>query len=145
MGKEEILSIDQFSLEEIQGVARRLLDFGKERNIWIFDGEMGAGKTTLTKSICQEFGVVDLVSSPTFSIVNEYETLEGQVCYHFDFYRLKSPEEALDIGVEEYFDSGELCLIEWPSKIEGLIPEDHLEISLTTTSNTSRALKATIR
>lgn len=92
-------------------------------SVVLFEGEMGAGKTTFIKAICREMGVSDSVSSPTFSIVNEYESRDGKRIYHFDFYRIKDESEALDIGFYEYLDSGNLCLIEWPSKIENLLPE----------------------
>ncbi len=91
---------------------------------------MGAGKTTLIKEIVKQLGVSDRVSSPTFAIVNEYETEKGTPIYHFDFYRLKTESECLNIGVEEYFDSGNLCLIEWASKIGKFLPDKYLLISI---------------
>jgi tRNA threonylcarbamoyladenosine biosynthesis protein TsaE len=91
---------------------------------------MGAGKTTLIKAIAKKLGVKDMASSPTFSLVNEYATEEGQVIYHFDLYRLNSEEEAYDMGIDEYFYSGNLCLIEWPEKTPNLIPLDHTAITI---------------
>ncbi len=100
---------------------------------------MGAGKTTFIKAFCEALNVEDTVSSPTFSIVNEYRYPNG-IIYHFDFYRLKNQAEALDIGLEEYFDSGEYCLIEWPEKIPNLLPENYLEISLEVLPDQQRKL-----
>ncbi len=91
---------------------------------------MGAGKTTLIKAICHTFGVQDMVNSPTFALVNEYRNAAGSIFYHFDFYRINSLEEALDIGTEDYFYSGNYCLVEWPSQVESLIPERNLRIQL---------------
>jgi tRNA threonylcarbamoyladenosine biosynthesis protein TsaE len=91
---------------------------------------MGAGKTTLTKAICEVLGVLHTVNSPTFALVNEYETMQNEVIYHFDFYRIKNTLEALEIGVYEYLDSGNLCLIEWSSKISSLLPSHYLQIDI---------------
>ena len=91
---------------------------------------MGAGKTTLIKNLCHKMGVTDEVNSPTFAIVNEYVTEEGESVYHFDFYRIKKLEEAYDIGYENYFDSGNLCLIEWPEMIEPLLPEKYIRVEI---------------
>ncbi len=99
----------------------------KDLNIWLLEGEMGAGKTTFVKEIVKELGTTATVTSPTFSIVNEYE-LSNQYIYHFDFYRLKNEAEAYDIGVNEYFESGNLCLVEWPDKIPSLIPPHFFKI-----------------
>lgn len=110
-------------LEELTGVARSLLCNFKHKII-LFEGEMGAGKTTLIKEIISQMGSRDETSSPTFSIVNEYDTEMGKV-FHFDLYRIKSEEEAMDFGIEEYLYSGNYCFIEWPVKIENLIPENH--------------------
>jgi tRNA threonylcarbamoyladenosine biosynthesis protein TsaE len=99
-------------------------------SIVLFEGEMGAGKTTFIKEICAGLGVQEAVSSPTYSIVNEYEKRNGNRIYHFDFYRIKDESEALDIGFYEYLDSGNLCLIEWPSKVENLLPEHCLLVEI---------------
>ena len=101
-----------------------------ENPIVLFKGEMGAGKTTLIKNICNFLNVKDDISSPTFSLVNEYETAKGETIYHFDFYRIEKEEEALDMGCEDYFYSNNVCLIEWPSKINNLIPLNFLEIEI---------------
>ncbi|MGA0559835.1 tRNA (adenosine(37)-N6)-threonylcarbamoyltransferase complex ATPase subunit type 1 TsaE [Larkinella sp. VNQ87] len=118
------------SLAELDGVAGQLLDAGHSRSVWLFEGQMGAGKTTLIKAVCHRLGVPNTVQSPTFSIVNEYVTKTGEPVYHFDCYRLRDEEEALDSGLEEYIDSGERCLIEWPERIAGLLPPDAWTIRL---------------
>ncbi len=115
---------ERISLQQLPETAARLQQAAGKKRIWAFHGEMGAGKTTLIKAICAHAGVTDEVSSPTFSLVNEYETKTGERIYHFDFYRIKNVEEAYDIGYEEYFDSGNLCLIEWPEKIEPLLTDE---------------------
>ena len=97
-------------VDEIDTAARQLLAEGRERSVWLFDGDMGAGKTTLIKALCRTLGVISTVQSPTFSIVNEYTTHEGHAVYHFDCYRLRNEAEALDIGIEEYIDSGNYLL-----------------------------------
>jgi tRNA threonylcarbamoyladenosine biosynthesis protein TsaE len=96
----------------------------------LFEGEMGAGKTTFIKAVCRELGVSETVSSPTFSIVNEYRTGAGQRIYHFDFYRINDEQEALNLGFYDYLDSGNLCLIEWPAKIQNLLPENYVWLKL---------------
>lgn len=113
------------SIQELDAVAKELIAFAQGRKFFIFEGEMAAGKTTLIKAFCKALGVEDVVSSPTFSIVNEYVAGKGLV-YHFDCYRLKNIQEAYDIGYEEYFYSGEYCLVEWPSKVEELLPEKYV-------------------
>lgn len=118
-------------LSALPNAAAQLLAFAGEEKIFIFDGDMGAGKTTFIKTFCQVLGVADVVSSPTYSIVNEYESVKGSV-YHFDFYRIKDIQEAYDLGYEEYFYGGGICLIEWPERVAELLP-DHLvkvEISI---------------
>ena len=118
------------SLADLPQVARQILDLSKELTIWKFEGNLGAGKTTLIQVLCKELKVYQPVQSPTFSIVNQYETGSGELLYHFDCYRLKSQEEAYDLGIEEYLDSGYLCLIEWPQVIDTLLPRPHLLISI---------------
>jgi tRNA threonylcarbamoyladenosine biosynthesis protein TsaE len=117
-------------LLDLNRVAEEIVNFAKGELVWLFEGEMGAGKTTLIKSICRYFQIVDNVSSPTFSIVNEYESQSGEIFYHFDFYRIRTEEEALGIGCEEYFYSGNHCFIEWPSKIPSLLPDKYLMIHI---------------
>ena len=122
------LHVDQ--LVELDDVARRLLNEGRDQSVWLFEGDMGAGKTTLIKAICRQLGVISVVQSPTFGIINEYSTQAGEAVYHFDCYRLRNEAEALDIGVEEYFDSGNYCLIEWPERITSLWPSAYYQICL---------------
>jgi tRNA threonylcarbamoyladenosine biosynthesis protein TsaE len=128
-----------FTIEEIDTVAGELLKGAHGARVWLFYGEMGAGKTTLIKAVCKTLGVRSVTTSPTFSIVNEYDGDEK--IYHFDFYRLKNEEEAYDIGVEEYLDSGKLCLIEWPERISSLLPPSRLEINLRIESATKRRIQ----
>jgi tRNA threonylcarbamoyladenosine biosynthesis protein TsaE len=128
------------SEKELSVAAGEIIEYAGEQRIWLFNGEMGAGKTTLIKSIARKLGVEDMVQSPTFSIVNEYRNQENTIFYHFDFYRIKNETEALDIGAEEYFDSGDFCFIEWPQKIPNLIPEKYLQIEIEITSEASRKI-----
>lgn len=122
---------------ELTAVARELLNFANGEKFFIFEGEMAAGKTTLIKAFCEVLGVEEVVSSPTFSIINEYETARGPI-YHFDFYRLKNQQEAYDIGYEEYFYSGDYCLVEWPSKVAELLPEKYIKVDIQITGETER-------
>lgn len=118
-----------FALEEIDTVAKQLLESGLKQ-IVVFHAPMGAGKTTLIKAIARSMGVKDITSSPTFSLVNEYETADDNRLYHFDLYRINTEEEAYDMGIDEYFYSGNMCLIEWPEKTPNLIPLDHSSITI---------------
>jgi tRNA threonylcarbamoyladenosine biosynthesis protein TsaE len=132
----------EYPEKEIEKAAAFLLSNLQSQKILLFYGEMGAGKTTFIKAFCAALGVEDNVSSPTFSIVNEYAYPEG-VIYHFDFYRLKTQTEALDLGLEEYLYSGNYCLIEWPEKIPDLLPEDYLQILIEVQPNQQRKLTIT--
>ncbi len=118
------------TLADLDGVASKLIaDFGKNRVI-AFYGEMGVGKTTLIKKICEKLGVKEITSSPTFSIVNEYKTADNNTIYHFDFYRIKTATEVLDLGYEDYFYSRNYCFIEWPEKISNLLPLNAVKVQL---------------
>lgn len=118
-------------LDEIREVAHRFLDAMDDRTVFAFRGTMGAGKTTFIKALCEELGVQDVINSPTFAIVNEYgPTDDGRLIYHFDFYRINKPEEAYDFGYEDYIYSDALCFIEWPEKIEELLPPDTVNVYL---------------
>ncbi|HAH53709.1 MAG TPA: tRNA (adenosine(37)-N6)-threonylcarbamoyltransferase complex ATPase subunit type 1 TsaE [Flavobacterium sp.] len=128
-----------FSLDEINKVAEQILTQNPNKVI-VFRGEMGVGKTTLIKALAKKLGVNDATSSPTFSLVNEYKSDDNQVIYHFDFYRLKNEVEALDMGADEYFYSGNWCFIEWSEKIPNLIPDLHSVISISLLSNGKREL-----
>ncbi len=125
---------------ELAAATEAILDFSDGAKIWLFYGEMGAGKTTLIASIAKELGVKTAIASPTFSIVNEYRGSEETI-YHFDFYRLRKEEEAYDLGYEEYLDSGHYCFIEWPEKISLILPEkDILNIRLEVEEDLSRTI-----
>jgi tRNA threonylcarbamoyladenosine biosynthesis protein TsaE len=127
-----------FTLDEIASIARRILSCNLNR-IVLLDGNMGSGKTTLVKSMLAEMGVRDVVDSPTFSLVNEYDSPQGKI-YHFDFYRLKSAYEALDIGFDEYLESGCYCFIEWPEIVKFFIPDNHSTIQIEVLNDNSRLL-----
>ncbi len=119
------------SLSELPKVAEAVLGELRGRSVVLFRGPMGAGKTTLISRIAAALGAEDTVTSPTFALVNQYEGEGGRRIYHFDFYRINNVEEALDLGYEEYFYSGDLCLVEWPEKIEPLLPEDAMTVTIT--------------
>lgn len=127
-----------FSLAEIDEIAKKILTLSKYKII-LFEGEMGAGKTTLTKALAKCLGVQDMTSSPTFSLVNEYESADG-LLYHFDLFRLKDLSEAYDIGIDEYLDSGNYCFIEWPEEIMSILTDYH-RIQLTIVDAETRRLK----
>jgi tRNA threonylcarbamoyladenosine biosynthesis protein TsaE len=134
----------RIAINDLPGLASEMLKSTKAK-VWIFRGQMGAGKTTFIKSLCGQLGVTDTMSSPTFSIVNEYETASGDKVFHFDFFRVKSEAEAVDIGVEEYFYSGSYCFIEWPERIEGLIPEEHIVVRITPDTETLRTIELSVQ
>ena len=119
--------------------ARFLKHFGGNR-IFAFYGSMGAGKTTFIKSICKALGATDIVSSPTFTLVNEYRTSDGDALYHIDFYRIKKKEELFDFGIEEYLDGKSWCFIEWPELAEEILPPETIRIRITVDENESRTL-----
>lgn len=129
------------SLSEIDAAADEFLRRIGDRRLVAFYAPMGAGKTTFTTALCRRLGVrADAVSSPTFAIVNEYRAASGEPVYHFDFYRINKLEEALDIGLYDYLDSGALCLMEWPENIEELLPEETLKVSIAVGPDGSRTL-----
>lgn len=128
------------ALENLEEVANEIVSLLKVCKVWLFQGEMGSGKTTLIKKVGQASGVVEPITSPTFSIVNEYGGGVFEKIYHFDFYRIQKEIEAIDIGVEEYFYSGYPCLIEWPEKIPSLIPLQHAEVTIQIETNTRRTI-----
>ena len=134
---KKISGISQAQLAE---AAREIIDYCAEESVWLFEGRMGAGKTTLIKEIARQFQVEEVVSSPTFSIVNEYSRGGGQPIYHFDFYRIDDQDEALDLGVEEYFYSGNYCWIEWAEKISAYIPEKFALIEIEVGENDEREI-----
>jgi len=129
-----------FSLDQIQEVAEKIIA-SNPKKIILFNGEMGVGKTTLIKQLCKSLGVQDATSSPTFSLVNEYYTVDNQIVYHFDFYRLNKETEALDMGVDDYLYSENWCFIEWSEKISSLIPEEHSIVTIELSEDGKRKLE----
>ena len=132
--------IKNYSLQQLPEIAKELLQFSKHK-ILLFYGDMGVGKTTLIKEIVKQLGVSDTVSSPTFSLVNEYHSKNNEKVYHFDFYRIEKEEEAMDMGIEEYFYSDSWCLVEWPNKVENLLPLNSVIVTITTTNNQQRTIE----
>jgi tRNA threonylcarbamoyladenosine biosynthesis protein TsaE len=133
-------------IESIGEAARQFVSEIGDRRVFAFYGKMGAGKTTFIKAVCEALGVEDVITSPTFAIVNEYSipaggALEGAI-YHFDFYRIKKLEEVYDMGYEDYFYSGSLCMIEWPELIEELLPENAVKVSIVEQEDGSRTVVA---
>lgn len=122
------MNISITSETELTKVAQQLLRENEHARVFAFHGEMGAGKTTFIKAICRELGVTEVMSSPTFAIVNEYATADGETIYHFDFYRLENESEAYQSGLHEYFDSGSYCLVEWPEKVPSILPEGTVHV-----------------
>lgn len=118
------------SLNQLQEVADRLINSLKDNRILAFNGEMGAGKTTFIKVLCESLGVEEVVTSPTFAIINQYESNDGEPIFHFDFYRLENYQEAINIGVFDYWESGYYCFMEWPEKVEKLLPTECVYIKI---------------
>lgn len=130
------------SLESIHEAAREFIAAMGDSTVFALYGKMGAGKTTFVKALCEELGVTDVISSPTFAIVNEYRSDEtGELIYHFDFYRINKISEAEQIGTEDYFYSGALCFIEWPEKIEELLPGDVVNVTISENPDGSRTIE----
>jgi tRNA threonylcarbamoyladenosine biosynthesis protein TsaE len=130
------------SLEQIREAAREFVQHVGDRKVFAFYGKMGAGKTTFIKAICEELGVEDVITSPTFAIVNEYRSATtGELIYHFDFYRIKKLDEVYDMGYEDYFYSGALCFLEWPELIEEILPGDAVKVSIVEEENGSRLVE----
>jgi tRNA threonylcarbamoyladenosine biosynthesis protein TsaE len=128
-----------FSLDQLEEVAQKIIA-NNPKKVILFNGEMGVGKTTLIKQLCKSLGITEATSSPTFSLVNEYQTSDNQIVYHFDFYRLNHETEALDMGVDDYLYSDNWCFIEWAEKIPNLIPESHSVINITLLTDGKRFL-----
>ena len=138
--EDGICNITASTPEDLPPAARLLLDRFQEERVFAFFAPMGAGKTTFISALCRKLGVGDEVASPTFTIVNEYRASDGRAVYHFDFYRTGSVQEALDIGFEEYMDSDGLCFIEWPEKIDQILPDDVLRVRIAEDRNGSRSV-----
>lgn len=126
-------------IDHIREAAREFIEHIGDRRVFAFYGKMGAGKTTFVKAICEELGVDDVITSPTFAIINEY-SLPSNSIYHFDFYRIKKLEEVYDMGYEDYFYSGSLCFIEWPELIEEILPDDAVRVSIAEQEDGSRTV-----
>ena len=129
------------SLDKIDEAAIEFIKAMGDNTVFAFYGEMGAGKTTFIKAICENLGVSDIINSPTFAIINEYRSDSGELIYHFDFYRINKVEEAFDFGYEDYFYSGSLCFIEWPEKVDSLLPDDTVNVSIKVMEDGSRSVK----
>ncbi len=139
----DVLRFECHSPEETTSFLGALMDFAQSEQIWLLEGDMGAGKTTFVRQVGEFLGFVESVQSPTFSIVNEYRSNSGKIYYHFDFYRINSEREAFEIGVEDYFYSGNMCFIEWSSRIPSLLPESYLQIKIDSINEHSRAYTIT--
>lgn len=129
------------SLEKLHEAARTFVENKGKGNVFAFYGKMGAGKTTFIKAVCEALGTEDVVTSPTFAIVNEYTSGNGEPVYHFDFYRIRKMEEVYDMGYEDYFYSGFLCFIEWPGLIEEVLPEDAVKVTINEEEDGSRTVE----
>ena len=130
------------NIDSIREAARQFVAATGENTVFAFYGKMGAGKTTFIKAVCEELGVEDVITSPTFAIVNEYTSdTTGELIYHFDFYRIKKIEEVYDMGYEDYFYSGALCFIEWPELIEELLPEEAVKVTIEENADGSRIVR----
>ncbi len=129
------------SLDNIHTAAKEFLAHIGNGKVFAFYGKMGAGKTTFIKAVCEALGVTDVITSPTFAIVNEYTTADNSPVYHFDFYRIKKIDEVYDMGYEDYFYSGRLCFLEWPELIEDLLPEDAVKVSIAMQEDGSRIIE----
>ena len=127
-------------LGDLPDAAEEILAMLDRRNVVAFFGPMGAGKTTLIREICAHLGSTDTVTSPTFALINRYDAADGSPIFHFDFYRIERPEEAFDMGYEEYFYSDGLCLVEWPERVAELLPDEVMKVTITPTSPTKRTI-----
>ena len=136
--RNEEMEIRITDIDHIREAAREFIEHIGDRRVFAFYGKMGAGKTTFVKAICEELGVNDVITSPTFAIINEYTSAKDDTIFHFDFYRIKKLEEVYDMGYEDYFYSGALCFIEWPELIEEILPDDAVRVSITEQDDGSR-------
>lgn len=134
------MKLEVENLKQLEEVIPQILKIAEQQKVFLFYGEMGAGKTTLINKICKHLGTTDHTSSPTFSIVNEYLIPDGSI-FHFDFYRLKNQNEAFDLGYEDYFYSGNYCMVEWPQKITDLLPKNYLKIEIEAVDENKRVIE----
>ncbi len=139
-----MFSVELSTIKSIEKAAKELIERFPQQRIFAFYGKMGAGKTTFIQAICRQLGTRDNVTSPSFAIINEYKTGLGHSIYHFDFYRIKEMEEAYDLGYEDYFYSGNYCLIEWPEKIEPLLPADFVSVNIEVEDKEVRKITASL-
>ncbi|WP_107823412.1 tRNA (adenosine(37)-N6)-threonylcarbamoyltransferase complex ATPase subunit type 1 TsaE [Mangrovibacterium marinum] len=139
-----MFSIEIKTLEDLPKVAKAFIETFKDERLFAFYGNMGAGKTTFIKALCRAMGSTDNITSPTFALVNEYDTQLPEKIYHFDFYRVKDMTEAMDLGFDDYVESGNYCFMEWPERIERLLPDHLVEVKIEETGPTSRLLTANI-
>jgi tRNA threonylcarbamoyladenosine biosynthesis protein TsaE len=137
----EILIKDK---RHLHAAARQLLERSGDNRIFAFYGTMGAGKTTIIKAVCETLGTIDIVSSPTFTLVNEYKTSTGESLFHIDFYRIKKQEEVYDFGIEEYLTGDSYCFMEWPELIEEILPEETVKVRITVDENEQRTLSVSL-
>jgi tRNA threonylcarbamoyladenosine biosynthesis protein TsaE len=137
----EILIKDK---RHLHAAARQLLERSGDSRIFAFYGTMGAGKTTIIKAVCETLGAIDIVSSPTFTLVNEYKTSAGESLFHIDFYRIKKQEEVYDFGIEEYLTGDSYCFMEWPELIEEILPEETVKVKITVDENEQRILSVSL-
>ena len=137
-------SVKTNSLKDLEPAAEKMINTFPEQRVFAFYGRMGAGKTTFIQALCRYLGTPDNITSPTFALINEYQTNSSQPVYHMDFYRIKDMEEVFDLGYEDYLYSGEYCLIEWPEKIEPLLPEEYVKVEIELGRNNERYLSAQI-
>ncbi|MBP7151799.1 MAG: tRNA (adenosine(37)-N6)-threonylcarbamoyltransferase complex ATPase subunit type 1 TsaE [Bacteroidales bacterium] len=133
-----------FDLSSIQQTAQQFIKLFDRYSVFAFYGNMGAGKTTFIKAICEILGVKESVNSPTFSIINEYEAADGRILYHFDCYRINKLQEAMDLGAEDYFYSGKICFIEWPEKIEELLPDSTVKVNIQEVEDGKREIEISL-
>lgn len=129
--------------KHLESAARQLIKLSGENKIFAFYGSMGAGKTTIIKAVCKVLGAADTVSSPTFTLVNEYKTFTGESLYHIDFYRIKKQEEVFDFGIEEYLTGDSYCFMEWPELVEDILPHDMVKVQITVGEHEQRTLSIT--
>jgi ATPase, YjeE family len=135
-----MIQININSIDTIHEAAKKFIQSIGHNTVFAFHGEMGAGKTTFIKAICEELGVKDVINSPSFAIINEYLAADGKMIYHFDLYRIKQLQEAYDFGCEDYLYSGNLCFIEWPEKIDSLLPSDTVDVTISVNDDDTRTV-----